>query len=230
MAGVDGTTRRAGVSFGPIALAAVALSLERACYVWIARRPEVFRRYCAHPAVAPLGEPVAMVRTLFCGFKALQLSVFVGWCYAQGHGSLVLAERGVVALGVGSAMIAVGQVLNLSVFYRLGTVGVFFGDRLGHEVPWCQAFPFSVFSHPQYVGTVLSIWGFFVATRFPGQDWILLPTLETTYYVVGAWLEGRPGHAPTNRYPACTASSSICRARTVPATGTPVAGSQPCST
>ncbi len=44
---------------------------------------------------------------------------------------------------------------------------------------------------PQYVGTVLFIWGFIVATRFPGQDWILLPTLETTYYVVGAWLEGR---------------------------------------
>jgi hypothetical protein len=129
-------------------------------------------------------------------------------------------------------MIAVGQGLNLSVFYRLGAVGVFFGDRLGHEVPWCQGFPFSMFSHPQYVGTVLSIWGFFVATRFPGADWSLLPWLETVYYVAGAYLEGRRalGDAPADRYPAYAASASISRARTVSAVGTPVAGSQPCST
>jgi hypothetical protein len=41
---------------------------------------------------------------------------------------------------------------NLSVFYRLGAVGVFFRDRLGYEVPWCRAFPFSWVAHLQYVG------------------------------------------------------------------------------
>ncbi len=168
--------------------AAAALSVERACYVWIARAPAAFRRVCAHPLVAWLGEPVAVVRALFCGFKVLQLSVFVWWCYLLG-GSLAPATLDGLALAVGSALIVAGQVLNLSVFYRLGAAGVFYGDRLGYEVPRCQAFPFSVLSHPQYVGTVMTIWGFFVVMRFPHDDWILLPALETVYYVVGTWLE-----------------------------------------
>jgi methylene-fatty-acyl-phospholipid synthase len=153
--------------------------------------------------VARLGEPVAIVRKLFYGFKLLQLSVFGGWCYLYGDGSLAIADRGVGPLGVGSVLLVAGQVLNWTVFYRLGAAGVFYGDRLGLEVPRCRAFPFSVLAHPQYVGTVLSIWGLFVAMRFPHGDWSLLPALETVYYVVGARLEGRrpdvahdPGLAP----------------------------------
>ena len=33
--------------------------------------------------------------------------------------------------------------------------------------------------------------GFFVAMRCPREDWYLLPTLETFYYVAGACLEER---------------------------------------
>lgn len=171
--------------------AAAALSIERACYVWIARTPEAFRRWCAHPLVAGLGEPVVIVRELFYGFKAVQLAVFVGWCYLHGEGSLAPADHDVAVLG-GGALILAGQALNVSVFYRLGAAGVFYGDRLGYEVPWCRDFPFSVLSHPQYVGTVLSIWGFFLALRFPSDDWILLPALETVYYAVGTHLEEAP--------------------------------------
>jgi phosphatidyl-N-methylethanolamine N-methyltransferase len=176
--------------------AAAALTLERACYVWIARAPETFRRWCARPAVARAGEAIAIVRRLFYGFKALQLSVFVGWCYLLGDRSLAPAARDVVPLGVGGVLIIVGQALNWSVFHRLGAVGVFYGDRLGHEVPWCREFPFSVLSHPQYVGAVLSIWGFFLVMRFPQDDWIVLPALETLYYVVGTSLEEPRGAAP----------------------------------
>ena len=43
--------------------------------------------------------------------------------------------------------------------------------------------------HPQYTGTVLSIWGFFMTTRFPYDDWFILPTLQTAYYMAGAYLE-----------------------------------------
>lgn len=111
--------------------AAAALSLERACYVWIARAPGRFRRWCARPAVAGLGEPVAIVRKLFYGFKVVQLSVLGGWCYLQGSGSLGSDGRNVLAVGVGGALVLAGQAL------------------------------------------------FFVAMRFPHDDWILLPTLET---------------------------------------------------
>ena len=60
---------------------------------------------------------------------------------------------------------------------------------LGYEMPWCRAFPFSWLKHPQYVGTVLFIWGFFLVLRFPHDDWYILPIIETVYYVLGACFE-----------------------------------------
>jgi hypothetical protein len=77
----------------------------------------------------------------------------------------------------------------VSVFCRLGKVGVFYGNKLGYEISRCHAFPFSVLAHPQYVGTLLSIWGFFLVMRFPHDDWYLLPTVETVYYVLGIYYE-----------------------------------------
>lgn len=178
------------MSLGAFLGAAAALSVERVCYVWIARAPEAFRRFCARPAVTWLGEPVAVVRALFAAFKVLQASVFAWWCYVQGEG-LGPAQADVLSLAVGAALIVAGQVLNLGVFYRLGSVAVFYGDRLGYDVPRCREFPFSVLAHPQYVGAVLTIWGFFAVMRFPRPDWFLLPALETVYYAVGTWFEER---------------------------------------
>jgi methylene-fatty-acyl-phospholipid synthase len=183
--------------------AAGLLSLERVTYAGIARAPDAFRRLCARPALVRLGEPIAIVEKLFCGFKVLQLAVFLGWCYLHGAGTLVPGDDR-LALGLGGAAIVAGQVLNLGVFYRLGRVGMFYGDRLGYEVPWCRAFPFSWLSHPQYAGTVLTIWGFFLIMRFPHEDWHVLPAIETAYYIVGAALEepgGQPASHPLQEVP-----------------------------
>ena len=68
-------------------------------------------------------------------------------------------------------------------------------------------------AHPQYVGAVLTIWGFFLVMRFPHADWFLLPAVETVYYSVGAYFEARgtsfagPGR-PTE---------SVWRGRSLPA-------------
>lgn len=94
------------MSWWPFLAAATLLSPERVTYVWIARAPDAFRRWCARPTIARLGEPVAIVRRLFYAFKALQLSVFVGWCYLQGNGSLVPADHDAVALGIAAAVLA----------------------------------------------------------------------------------------------------------------------------
>jgi phosphatidyl-N-methylethanolamine N-methyltransferase len=67
---------------------------------------------------------------------------------------------------------------------------VFYGYQLGYNIPWSRAFPFSWFKHSQYVGTVWSIWGLFLILRFPQSDWYILPTLETVYYLLGAYFEG----------------------------------------
>jgi len=168
---------------------ATLLSLERLCYVWIWRHPEAFRALCDHPAVACIGTPVDVVQKLFYGFKVIQGAVFVSWAYVYGHGSLWPLSGGPLSLGLGGVLLVVGQLLNVSVFYRLGTVGIFYGNRLGYEMPWCRAFPFSWLKHPQYVGTVLSIWGFFLVMRFPHDDWYMLPAIETAYYVLGAYFE-----------------------------------------
>jgi hypothetical protein len=170
-------------------LAAAMLSLERICYVWISRAPGRFRAFCNRPAVAYFGKPVDVLQKLFYGFKGIQLAVFLGWCYFHGHGSPSPLHGGVFSLGGGSALIVAGQILNLSVFYRLGRVGVFYGNQLGYEIPWRRAFPFSLLKHPQYVGAVCSIWGFFLTMRFPHDDWYMLPTLETAYYILGAHFE-----------------------------------------
>jgi phosphatidyl-N-methylethanolamine N-methyltransferase len=179
------------MSLGLLAGAAVLLSLERICYVFIARWPERFQRQCRQPALARLGEPVAIVRKLLYVFKGVQLVVFATWCLVH-SGGVLPAEPDPLVLGLGAAAIVTGQVLNWSVFYRLGKVGVFYGDRLGYHVPWCYGFPFSVLLHPQYVGAVLTIWGFFLVMRFPYDDWFVLPALETVYYAVGAHLEPEP--------------------------------------
>ena len=98
-----------------------------------------------------------MLRFLVYGFKILQFTVFIGSCYFHGDGSLLSFGRSPWSLGLGLALIAGGQTLNLSVFYRLGKVGVFYGDRFGHQVPWCRGVPFSLFKRPQYAGTLFSI-------------------------------------------------------------------------
>ena len=170
-------------------IAAALLGLERLCYVWVWRSPETFRRFCAHPAVVYWGEPVAVLQKLFYCFKGIQFAVFFAWCSGYGQGLPALFNGDTFSLAVGGALIVVGQILNLSVFYRLGTVGVFYGNRFGYEIPWCREFPFSLLHHPQYVGTLLSIWGLFLAICFPQRDWYLLPMLETVYYILGAHFE-----------------------------------------
>jgi phosphatidyl-N-methylethanolamine N-methyltransferase len=176
-------------------VAALLLAPERICYVWIARHPQAFRRACRTPAVAWIGDPIVVVAVLFGVFKIVQFLVFLWWLYMHAPGGISPPIPVPAILAMAGAKVVVGQLLNLGVFYRLGAIGVFFGDRLGHVVPWRRDFPFSWVAHPQYVGTVLTIWGGFLIARFPNPDWYLLPLVETVFYAVGAHLEsGRPRH------------------------------------
>lgn len=185
--------------FWALLVSAVLLSVERLAYVGIARRPDVWLALCRRPVLARLGEPVTLVRRLFVGFKILQFLVFAGWCVAFADGVLPLPGSGPLALLGGAALLIVGQVLNVSVFRRLGGTAVFFGGELGHGVRQVSGFPFSLMPHPQYVGAVLSIWGFFLIMRFPHPDWYALPLLETLFYAVGAHFESGGRRAACGR-------------------------------
>ncbi len=77
--------------------------------------------------------------------------------------------------------------LNIAVYRQLSTNGVYYGTRLGKKVAWKTGFPFSVVRHPQYVGAVLTIWGF--VTLVWGQappGLVTLAVYWTLLYVITA--------------------------------------------
>jgi len=137
----------------------------------------------------PAKRPVTAVRSAFYLFKGLQIAVFVGWCYVFGGGASGYLPDSVPAIALAILLLVTGQVLDFGVFFRLGQVGVFYGDIFGHQLPRCEEFPFSVLNHPQYVGALLTVWGFFLLTRYPNVDWLYIPLVETAYYSLGAYFE-----------------------------------------
>lgn len=66
--------------------------------------------------------------------------------------------------------ILIGQLLNAMVYYRLGSKGVYYGNRLGHPIKWLTLFPFNVLRHPQYIGSMMTFIG-------------LYPLLDLTYII-----------------------------------------------
>jgi len=172
------------------------LSIERIGYWWIWNNPERFRGLGGNRASRGEKGPVDRMYRLFLGFKAIQVAVFFGWCMWFGQTWWPMPTAPLPMLALGGLAVIVGQGLNFSVFRALGKTGVFYGNRFGHTVTWRHGFPFSVFAHPQYIGTLLSIWGFFAIMRYPEPDWLVLPLLETFYYAIGARLESDAGSAP----------------------------------
>lgn len=169
--------------------ALLLLSLERIYYAWIWHSPRQFKALCESRLLRGVGRPPDLLRYSFYVFKLLQGAVFLVWCDLHGYGSLWPPDHGPAASLLGASLIGVGQLFNVSVFWRLGNVGVFYGERLGYTVPWNRDFPFSLLDHPQYVGTLLSIWGLFLLMRFPHEDWYALPAVETILYALSAYQE-----------------------------------------
>jgi hypothetical protein len=174
----------------PILLAAaLLLSLERVAYAIAWRRPGAFSAACERLGCA---DPVFALERMFYGFKAIQIAVVAGWCSWFGLATGWPLNLTTPVGGLGWLAIALGQLLNLSVFLQLGRVGVFYGNRFGHPTEWRDGLPFSLFAHPQYLGAALTIWGVFLLARFPFDDWFALPLLQSAYYVASAYIEQLP--------------------------------------
>lgn len=169
-------------------LCCALLALERLTYAWAWNRPEAFIRRAAGSFGLP-DDPVLALRRLFHGFKVVQVAVIVAWCQWFAGSWLPLPTASLPWLVAAAALVAVGQLLNVGVMHRLGTEGVFYGNRFGRDVPWVTGFPFSVCPHPQYLGALATVWGVLLAMRFPNPDWIVLPLVSTVYYLLGARLE-----------------------------------------
>ena len=72
------------------------------------------------------------------------------------------------------------QVLNVGIYNAIGADGVYYGFKLGKSVPWVTGFPFNITSHPQYIGSVLTVWGSFCLTLSQHPPGLLLLTAYWT--------------------------------------------------
>eukprot|EP01029_Cantina_marsupialis_P029757 TRINITY_DN782145_c0_g1_i1.p1 TRINITY_DN782145_c0_g1~~TRINITY_DN782145_c0_g1_i1.p1 ORF type:complete len:201 (-),score=43.61 TRINITY_DN782145_c0_g1_i1:264-815(-) len=81
------------------------------------------------------------------------------------------------------AMILFGQLLNVMVYYRIGILGVYYGNAFGIELPWVTKFPFGTIPNPQYTGVTLTTLG---TALLEGSANGLIYTLATivSYYAV----------------------------------------------
>lgn len=172
-----------------ITSAIILLSFERLFYVFAWHFPDNIRKLQATKLFRKTQEPTDVVKYFFYVFKVLQLAVFTGWWYYFSDGTWSLSGLFGVAAILAVIAIVVGQILNFAVFIKLGERAVFYGNKFGYSVRWHDGFPFNVVAHPQYVGTVTSIWGVFILLRFPNPDWWIVPLIETVYYTAGAHLE-----------------------------------------
>ena len=170
--------------------AAFVFSLKRLFYAWAFFRPQQVQLLAQSRMLQPYGlDPVRIVEFSFYLFHTLQAFVIIYWCY-HFSGSL-LPDLGKSPVFFVLAIIAlfIGIVLNAGVFLQLGRRGVFYGNRFGHDIPFCTGFPFSIVRHPQYFGSVLVLWSIFFIMRFPNEDWWWIPAFETASYILGSKLE-----------------------------------------
>jgi len=170
-------------------IAAVLLGLERLTYWWTWNYPQAFERAACAGGWISDGDPVVLLRRLFYGFKAIQIGVLIGWCMLFGQTWLPLPTASALVLFAGLALLAFGQALNFGVIFRLKSDGMFYGNRFGRSIEWQTGFPFSVVPHPQYLGALISVWGFMLIMRYPNPDWLALPLVSTALYAFGIWVE-----------------------------------------
>jgi len=64
-----------------------------------------------------------------------------------------------LTLNINVLFFLLGQLLNLSVYYKLGNKGVYYGKELGTvNLPMIKSFPYNIIPHhPQYIGTLMSL-------------------------------------------------------------------------
>jgi methylene-fatty-acyl-phospholipid synthase len=70
----------------------------------------------------------------------------------------------------------------------IGHDGVYYGFKLGKTIPWVNGWPFDTVSHPQYVGSVLTVWALvaLVWGQAPHAALAIMSGFWTLVYVVTA--------------------------------------------
>jgi len=148
-------------------------TLPHVFYLFIWRFPKAFEKCIGGR------DPVRATACLSLSLKTALILYMLGAGLRDGQTVDYITGIG----GVSLCLIGCGQLLNGLVFYRLGERGVFYGNKFGRRVPWVNGFPFNVFPHPQYLGAVLSMMGF-----YPLVSWEFV-AYSCLLYGGTAWVE-----------------------------------------
>lgn len=128
-----------------------------------------------------------------CAAVVQAAAVLMWWSCGRPQGlCLDLSRVGLLQWLAALASIAWGQSLNVGIFSAIGHDGVYYGTKLGRAVPWVTGWPFDAVSHPQYVGSVATVWG--LAALVSGQapaGLLPLALFWTALYAITALQEDR---------------------------------------
>ena len=87
-----------------------------------------------------------------------------------------------------SLLFVAGLWLQTLVYRKIGACGVYYGFKMGVDVPWCTEFPFNALRHPQYVSASTLFGGLLLAMGWRESSIVLL-CFQLWLYSVTAKME-----------------------------------------
>ena len=176
----------------PYWLAVVAaMNLERVSYTVLWFKADKFKEVVEKSPVLKKKHPVDWVYSGFKFFKLLQFGT-AAWWYLTVAPRVIFADITHVRWAIAVAWISLGQALNVGIYNAIGKDGVYYGFKLGRNVPWYEGFPFTVIHHPQYMGAILTEWGIFLLLATPAHivaGWYGLAVMQSIFYIWTCWVE-----------------------------------------
>lgn len=126
--------------------------------------------------------PLLLIKYLSYLQKILQISLLINYTIQNN----TLIPYLININPVNFSAIIIGQILNFSVYYKLGTKGVYYGNKFGYSLPYIKSFPYNIgIKDPQYTGCILTICGLYPA--IPAQYIIYASSL----YHITIYIESR---------------------------------------
>lgn len=164
-------------------------------YIWL--KPEKYAKFC-HQKMRQ-SNPIKVYAGISVSMKLLQVGLMLLIALYYKGATLFISDlyqtswkRWCVTLMLGT----MGQFLNATVYYQIGIDGVYYGCKLGKEIPWNTNFPFNLgMRHPQYMGAILSWWGLFNSVMSPlliEEGYMFLCVMTGLSYLVVAIVEEAP--------------------------------------